>query len=269
MRFGKKSKTTDIHVLLDRSGSMDRTYRHNIRDAVIKELNTFLDGQRNLPGAATVSIYTFNTYVATLFQGMPIATAPRIDATMYAPDGWTAYYDAGLEVIGKVLAQHDDLPKKDRPAFTVFVIVTDGQDNRSRHSATNLATLRKEVEQKFHWTFIDLTFGSEARGTAVSGGGSIFAAADHTPQGIEHAFTNMGSLLATTRAAVTRGHEDAAFHTFASYSANNASSTLAGNDILNSANTGEFAKTLSGFESTTAKHQRGDRKLPHKQVTAY
>lgn len=115
---------TEIVLVLDRSGSM-----HAIREATIRGVNEFLDGQRAVAGEAFVSLYRFDHEFEAVFEAAPAAATPRIDESSYQPRGSTALLDAIGEAVERTRLRVDCC---DDDASVVLAIMTDGLENASR-----------------------------------------------------------------------------------------------------------------------------------------
>lgn len=109
-----------IVILLDKSGSMNDN-----KEQTIQGYNDFLENQKKLETAdsCSVSLYTFSDSLDTVYENVLLNNADRLTALNYNPDGCTALLDS----MGKIL-------KKLEPngARTLFLIITDGDENSSR-----------------------------------------------------------------------------------------------------------------------------------------
>lgn len=115
-----KNRTTDVILLLDASGSMAVR-----RDETIREVNRYLDQLRSDGLKYRVTIKTFNEQVDSLIYGKNIQEVGELEHSEYRPSGWTRLLDA----VGRTLS---DLDYRNGTR-TLFVTITDGQENDSRH----------------------------------------------------------------------------------------------------------------------------------------
>ncbi len=169
---------TDISIVLDRSGSME-----SVRSDTIGGVNTFLDGQRATPGAATVSLVQFDHKYQELYSGKPVAEAPNLTGETFVPRGNTALLDAigrTINATGKRLAA---MPEADRPGKVVFVIVTDGQENASKEfDAPTVNKLITHQREAYKWEFIFMGANQDAIAAAgrigIAKGSSLTYAAN-------------------------------------------------------------------------------------------
>jgi Mg-chelatase subunit ChlD len=155
-----KENLTQITIILDRSGSMSV-----VRDATVAGFNEFVNGQKNVPGEAHVSLIQFDTENAyeLLFDRKPLAQVPQLTVEMYVPRGGTPLHDAvgrGIDDLGAKLAA---TPEADRPGKVVFVIMTDGLENSSReYTAPRIAEMIQHQRERYKWEFVFLGANQDA-----------------------------------------------------------------------------------------------------------
>ncbi len=81
----------------------------------------------------------------------PLDQAVRLDAGNYDPRYGTPLYDQSLVVLGGVLAKSQEFADNGVPVRTVTLIVTDGEDIHSRHTAADVAVVvRAMLAQENH-----------------------------------------------------------------------------------------------------------------------
>jgi uncharacterized protein YegL len=125
-----------IIFVLDESGSMG-----TLRQDVIGGFNTLIEDQKQVEGAADVTLITFNTVVKTVFQDLPLLNVQKLDSSDYSPSGGTAMNDAIGIALSRVLV--------DAPEKAIINIFTDGYENSSReYSAAQVKELVKQAEEK-------------------------------------------------------------------------------------------------------------------------
>ena len=115
------NKTTDITMILDRSGSMG-----HIHEQVIRSFNDFLTEQKAVEGSATMSLIQFDDQYEVNYEGIDIQNAEDLNATTYVPRAATALNDA----IGRTITEMK-VRLKDTNHNVVIVITTDGMENAS------------------------------------------------------------------------------------------------------------------------------------------
>lgn len=155
---GKKKETvTLINFLLDKSGSMNE-----VLDSTISGFNEYLDSQKSAEGRTLFSLTTFNTQgaasqasIQSVYVGKPVAEVPALTRQSYVPGGMTPLYDA----IGETLARVEDRIEgsEEKPDVVLFVIMTDGLENKSReYTAASIKPLIERAEKELGWTFVFL-----------------------------------------------------------------------------------------------------------------
>lgn len=143
---------TEIVVVLDKSSSM-----YSIVGATISSFNEFVDDQSRIGDNANLSLYTFNEEVGKVFVNKPIKEVEKLDNKSYSPSGWTAMNDAigiAIDELGEKLSK---MSESERPNKVVFVIITDGEENKSRIFST--AQIREKIKhqkEKYNWQFLFL-----------------------------------------------------------------------------------------------------------------
>jgi len=150
------AKSTDITVVLDRSGSMEAT-----RDDAIGSFNSFLDEQRSVEGEAAISLVQFDDQYELVYEGRPLADAPKLTDETFCPRGMTALLDA----VGRTIVRTDGRLAKSKkiPQLVVFVILTDGRENASREfTRSQVFKMIREHEEKHGWRFIYLGANQDA-----------------------------------------------------------------------------------------------------------
>lgn len=144
-----KENYTHIVYVLDQSGSMGK-----LREDTVAGFNTMVKDQRCIPGQATFQLIRFNDVV------MPEAVADihsvqLLDNLRYRPNGWTALLDAvglGIDSTGKFLS---GLPEAMRPSRVVFIIATDGLENRSiTYHKQKVAGMIAHQQMAYKWEFV-------------------------------------------------------------------------------------------------------------------
>lgn len=183
---------TEIIVLLDRSGSMQR-----VRADMEGAFNAFIEEQRKAGGGSTtkVSLYQFNTNFDAVYWGLPVQEVPPL---RLLPEGGTALWDAlgsSIVLTGERLAR---MPEESRPGKVVFVLITDGQENSSKeYRGREVREMIQHQEQKYSWGFIYL--GSSPTTVADAHEIGIRAVSNYVGSGI--GVRNMGSVVGSAIAS--------------------------------------------------------------------
>lgn len=138
-----------VHVLLDRSGSMEEC-----RDKTIDAFNEYVNSLRHLPNSRTrLSLTTFDTEsVDLVFDAQRIADVPKLTRDSYVPRGRTPLFDA----VGQVVARMDkvNLLPDERLALA---ILTDGLENAStEYKAETVRKLLTDRQERRNWLVLYL-----------------------------------------------------------------------------------------------------------------
>ena len=140
-------KSTDITMILDRSGSMGR-----IHEQVIRSFNDFLAEQKAVEGEAKISMIQFDNQYEVNYEGVDIQKAEDLNTQTYEPRGMTALNDA----IGRTITNMK-VRLKDTNDNVVVVITTDGMENASvEYRRSQIREMIKECEEKLGWKFMYL-----------------------------------------------------------------------------------------------------------------
>lgn len=153
---------TSIIIVLDRSGSMNR-----IKTDVIGGLNSFIKQQQDLPGECSLTVVQFDDQFETIYQNVLIKAVRPFDENTFVPRGSTALLDAIGQTINSVNLEIEVLPKSKQPKKTIFVILTDGEENCSRKFNRDQIFEMIELQKKNHqWEFVFLAANQDAIKTA-------------------------------------------------------------------------------------------------------
>jgi hypothetical protein len=147
--------TTDIVVVLDRSGSMKK-----IAESTVSGFNEFINEHKNAEGDATITLAQFDDRYEMLYNCIPVKEVnDLVLGETFIPRGTTALLDAIGRTINSVNSTND----------VIFVIITDGQENASvEYSKDDISKLIKEKEDKNEWKFIFLAANQDAIQTGNS-----------------------------------------------------------------------------------------------------
>lgn len=184
---------TELVCVLDRSGSME-----SIRQDAIGGFNAFLEGQRKVPGTASVTLVLFDNEYQVVHEAVDLAVVKDLTAVTFVPRGSTALLDAVGRAINSVGARLDKMAQDDRPEKVMVCILTDGQENCSHEF--KLERIKEMIEHqrtKYAWEFAFLAANQDAFATAGGMGISTKCTANFTPDsaGTKRAYADM-SLMA-------------------------------------------------------------------------
>lgn len=186
---------TKIICILDRSGSMS-----SIIDDAIGGINTFITGQKEVEGEASLTVHLFDDKYETFYKDIDIKNAMLFDKKTYVPRGMTSLYDAIGKTINYEIDWLGQTPIEARPEKTLCIILTDGQENNSTEfNRDKIREMIDEMRKDYKWEFIFLAANQDAalsaQGMGISGGNSYTF--DYSGQGVNTAYASMSR--ATTK----------------------------------------------------------------------
>lgn len=148
----------DIICLLDMSGSMSRI----IEDAR-KGFNTFLNEQKESVNKINFSLLFFDTDFYMPYKNVDIKNVKDVNEKTYHPGGGTSLYDAMGKTMEDYLDTLGSTPKEKRADKTLFVILTDGEENSSTvYSRDKVKYLVTELREECNVEFIYLGTNQDA-----------------------------------------------------------------------------------------------------------
>jgi hypothetical protein len=147
----KTDVTLTVHVVLDRSGSMQV-----VKDDTIGAFNEYVQTLARQAPDSTLSLTIFDTEsIETIVDDKPIGDVPLLTANTYQPRGGTPLLDA----IGKTAAKLTATKGKHK----ALVIITDGQENSSHeYKKETLKKLLDEKQEKDGWLVLYLGANQDA-----------------------------------------------------------------------------------------------------------
>jgi len=158
---------THIAVVLDRSGSMQSTYKDTVGG-----FEKFLEDQKKEDGKATISIYQFDTEYDAICEMQDVQDCVGIKDA-YIPRGGTALHDAICRTINNTDEAVDNMDDDDVPQKIICVIITDGGENASRRFGHNDVNDMISARRDENWEFVFI--GANQDSFSVGGGMGIRA----------------------------------------------------------------------------------------------
>lgn len=152
-----KQNLTWIVFVLDESGSMA-----DIKSDTIGAFNNFIKEQRKVEGLADCTLVKFNTKIEKVYENQSIQDAPLINENSYRPSTWTRLYDAIGHTINQVKNNIKEMHEDEKPEKVLFVILTDGKENRSTDFNRKDVFDKIEKREKKGWNFIYLGANQDA-----------------------------------------------------------------------------------------------------------
>ena len=160
-----KKDLNELVFILDRSGSMS-----GLEDDTIGGFNSFIDTQKQSDNDCLVSTVLFNNYSTVIYDRVSLDKVRKMERPDYIPGGTTALIDAIGDAIKHIRNVHKYIRKEDVPKHTIFVIITDGQENDShKHSSDEVKKMISQQKEK-GWEFLFLGANIDAVETAKSYG---------------------------------------------------------------------------------------------------
>jgi hypothetical protein len=141
---------TSITVILDKSGSMEP-----VRLDTVGGYNTFIEGQKQLPGECEVTLIQFNNHREFTYKSTDIKKLDKgLLIEQYRPTNGTALLDAIGVAIEEKGAEFAALPEEMRPGKVMFVIITDGAENASQDfTFTKIKEMIEHQKNAYQWDF--------------------------------------------------------------------------------------------------------------------
>ena len=128
-----KKGLTEIVFILDRSGSMS-----GLEADTIGGFNSLIAKQKKEEGEAFISTVLFDDTSEVLHDRKNLYDVRPITDKEYYVQGCTALLDALGDAIHHIGTVHKYAREEDRPEKTLFIITTDGQENSSRRTPTQM-----------------------------------------------------------------------------------------------------------------------------------
>jgi ADP-heptose:LPS heptosyltransferase len=183
-------QAVEIVVIADRSGSMN-----TIRDDAIGGFNNFLTEQKQLPGAANLTLILFDDQYEVPVNGVAVQHVAELTRETFVPRGMTAMNDA----IGRTLVELETKA----PEKAIICILTDGAENASREYTSRQIKDKIKAAEARGWEVIFLAANIDAFAT----GGSLGIATantmnfDASAEGVHNAYASMSLRASSYRSA--------------------------------------------------------------------
>lgn len=142
---------TLLAIVLDGSGSME-----DATDGVIKGFNEgLLGGLVGAKGGSEIiaSLWIFNDQSDSVFAHVKVEEVEKLDRRKYRPFGSTALYDTTLKAITGLQAYAVTLQQAGIIPRCLVVVVSDGADNASRRTASEVRSVIQSCLRQENWTF--------------------------------------------------------------------------------------------------------------------
>ena len=148
--------------ILDRSGSMG-----GLESDTIGGFNAMIEKQKKQEGKAYVTTVLFDHEIQILHSRVELSEIPPMTDKDYTVRGTTALIDAIGTTIKRIKSMHKELPEKEVPEHTIFVITTDGMENASsQYSSKEVKKMIEHQKKKHNWEFLFIGANIDAVETA-------------------------------------------------------------------------------------------------------
>jgi hypothetical protein len=147
---------TLLAVLIDASGSMQ-----SVRDDVIDSFNAMARALADSKARDSIlmSAWTFSDQPSLLFGYTPIDRVQDLTKAAYAPNGSTALYDAALDGFTGIVAYGQELRNGGIRTRCIVIIISDGGDNSSGHTAASVRTVALDLLKQEYYTLAFVGMG--------------------------------------------------------------------------------------------------------------
>lgn len=193
-----KKNLTELVFILDKSGSMS-----GLKKDTIGGYNAMLEQQRKVDGECVITTVLFDNRYELLHDRIDIRAIQSISEKEYFVGGSTALLDAIGKTIHKIGTAQKNTAEDYRAERVMFVIITDGEENASRHySSVQVKEMIQRQKERYGWEFIFLGANIDAVETAGRFGIGADRAVDYVPdgEGTELNFHMMSETVAAFRA---------------------------------------------------------------------
>lgn len=201
-----KKNLTEVVFILDKSGSMA-----GLEKDTVGGYNSMIDRQREEAGDVLISTVFFNDYSEVIHDRRTLDNITPINKE-YRVGGCTALLDAMGDAIHHIGNVHKYAREEDRPDKTLFVIITDGEENSSRrYDYDKVKKMIERQKEKYGWEFIFLGANMDA----ISVAGRFGIGADRAVRyecdsvGTELNYKVLGEAVARVRACAPASMSEA------------------------------------------------------------
>ena len=201
-----KDNLTELFIILDRSGSMQR-----LTADTIGGYNSLIEQQRKLEGEMRVTTVLFDDEYDLLYDTVDINEIPPLTEDTYFARGSTALLDAVGKTIDAAGLRYSRMFESDRPSKVIFAITTDGMENASReYTLERVKNLIEQKKEKYGWEFLFFGANIDAFGAARSMGISAHRTMQfsHDAAGVETCFRRMSFDISEMRTSSLRQKEE-------------------------------------------------------------
>ena len=191
-----KKNLTELVFILDQSGSMS-----GLENDTIGGFNSFIEKQKEVDGECIVSTVLFNNISKVIHDRVSLKEVDKMTRDDYLASGSTALIDAMADAIHHIKNVHKYIREEDVPEHTMFVIITDGEENASHRYSSDEVKKMVSVQKEKGWEFIFLGANIDAVETAKNYGIDMDRTArfHNDKKGIKTNFSTISKVIAKFR----------------------------------------------------------------------
>lgn len=197
----EKNNLTELVFILDRSGSMA-----GLESDTIGGFNAMIQKQKKEKGEAYVSTVLFDDVSEVLHDRVQLKKVPQMTEKDYTVRGCTALVDAIGGAVHHIGNIHKYARPEDVPAHTMFIIITDGQENASRrYSSDEVKKMIEWQKEKYGWEFLFIGANIDAVETAAAFGINRNRAVNYNAdcEGTQNLYATLSEPISAMRGNVT------------------------------------------------------------------
>lgn len=147
-----RNDLAEVLFIIDKSGSMS-----GLEKDTIGGFNSVILKQKALPGEALVTTVFFDTTNKLIHYRQPLTNIKLLTEKDYCAGGGTALLDAVGTYVKSIHKAQKEMDRDSRPARTMVVIITDGEENSSTvFSYDEVKKLLDKQQKKQGWEVIYL-----------------------------------------------------------------------------------------------------------------
>ncbi len=148
---------TLVSVILDQSTSMN-SVRSDVIDAFNQMTRALADSKAS--DSILLSCWVFSAQPRLLFNYTPIDQVKDLTRNDYKPGGSTALYDATLDGFTGIVGYGQDLRNNGIRTRSIVVVISDGGDNSSGHTAAAVKTVADDLLHQEIYTLAFIGLGN-------------------------------------------------------------------------------------------------------------
>lgn len=187
---------TEVIFILDKSGSMQK-----IKDDAIGGYNAFIGEQKKIEDDTKFTLVLFDSGYQKVYESININDVKDLTDGEYIPSSMTALYDAIGITVENTIEKIKNQPEEEKIERVLCVILTDGEENRSRKYTKEAIFNIIDEQKKNDWEFLFLGANQDSFKNA----GAISVSTDNAynfsadSEGMKMSYANLSSATAMYR----------------------------------------------------------------------